>query len=56
MVANGLGAYAERVEDPSEIGAALQRAIAATEGGQAALVEVMIKPMATPDLPDDWSI
>ena len=56
MVAKGLGAYAERVEDPSEIGAALQRAIAATEGGQAALVEVMIKPMATPDLPDDWSI
>ena len=56
LVAEGLGAYSERVEDPSELGPALKRAIAATENGQAALVEVMIKPMATPALPDDWSI
>ena len=55
-VAEGLGAYSERVEDPEEGGPALQRAIAATESGQAALVEVMIKPMATPGLPDDWTI
>ncbi|MCS5666087.1 MAG: thiamine pyrophosphate-binding protein [Dehalococcoidia bacterium] len=55
-VAEGLGAYSERVEDPEEVGSALKRAIAATEGGQAALVEVMIKPMATPGLPDDWTI
>ncbi len=55
-VAEGLGAYSERVEDPEEVGPALQRAIAATESGQAALVEVMIKPMATPGLPDDWTI
>lgn len=55
-VAEGLGAYSERVEDPLEVGPALKRAIAATENGQAALVEVMIKPMATPALPDDWSI
>ena len=56
VVAQGLGAYSERVEDPSDVGPALQRAITATENGQAALVEVMIKPMSTPDLPDDWSI
>ncbi len=56
VVAQGLGAYSERVEDPLEVGPALQRAITATENGQAALVEVMIKPMATPGLPDDWSI
>ncbi|MDA1127852.1 MAG: thiamine pyrophosphate-binding protein [Chloroflexi bacterium] len=56
IVAKGLGAYSERVEDPAEVGPALKRAIAATESGQAALLEVMIKPMATPDLPDDWSI
>ncbi len=56
VVAKGLGAYSERVEDPSEVGPALKRAIAATENGQAALVEIMIKPMATPALPDDWSI
>ena len=56
LVAKGLGAYSERVEDPLEVGPALKRAIAATENGQAALVEVMIKPMATPALPDDWSI
>ena len=55
-VAEGLGAYSERVEDPLEVGPALKRAIAATQNGQAALVEVMIKPMATPGLPDDWSI
>ncbi|PKB71205.1 MAG: hypothetical protein BZY87_06625 [SAR202 cluster bacterium Io17-Chloro-G6] len=56
VVAKGLGAHSERVEDPLEVGPALQRAITATENGQAALVEVMIKPMATPGLPDDWSI
>jgi len=56
MVAQGLGAYAERVDDPSDIGEALKRGISATEQGQAALIEVMIKPMATPDMPDDWSI
>jgi acetolactate synthase-1/2/3 large subunit len=55
-VARGLGAYSERVEDPRELVPAYQRAIKATEGGQAALVEVMIKPMGTPDLPDDWSL
>ena len=55
-VAEGLGAYSERVEDPEEVGPALKRAIAATESGQAAVVEVMINPMATPGLPDDWTI
>ena len=55
-VAEGLGAYSERVEDPLEVGPALQRAITATENGQAALVEIMIKPMAMPNNPDDWSI
>ena len=55
-VAEGLGAYSERVEDPAEVGPALRRAIDATESGQTALLEVMIKPMATPGLPDDWSI
>jgi acetolactate synthase-1/2/3 large subunit len=56
LVAKGLGAYSERVEDPVEVGPALQRAITATKNGQAALVEIMIKPMATPNTPDDWSI
>ena len=55
-VAKGLGAYSERVEQPAEIAPAFRRAIKATEEGQAALVEVMIKPMRTPDLPDDWSL
>ena len=55
-VAKGLGAYSERVEQPGEIAPAFRRAIKATEEGQAALVEVMIKPMRTPDLPDDWSL
>jgi acetolactate synthase I/II/III large subunit len=55
-VARGLGAYAERVEQPRDMIPAYRRAIRATEEGQAALVEVMIKPMRTPELPDDWSI
>ena len=55
MVAQGLGAYSERVEHPDTLIPAYQRAIRATEDGQAALVEVMIKPMRTPELPDDWS-
>ena len=55
-VAKGLGAYSERVEQPRDIIPAYRRAIKATEDGQAALVEVMIKPMRTPELPDDWSL
>ena len=56
QVARGLGAYSERVEQPDEIGPAFVRAIRSTEEGRAALVEVMIKPMGTPNLPDDWSL
>ena len=55
-VARGLGAYAERVEEPGDLSPAFRQAIKATEDGQAALVEVMIKPMGTPDLPDDWGL
>jgi acetolactate synthase-1/2/3 large subunit len=55
-VARGLGAWSERVEEPAEILPTLRRAIRSTEEGQAALVEVMIKPMRTPDLPDDWQV
>ncbi|MEO2141335.1 MAG: thiamine pyrophosphate-dependent enzyme, partial [bacterium] len=55
-VAEGLGAWTERVEDPLDVGPALQRAITATENGQAALLEIMIKPMAMPNTPDDWSL
>lgn len=56
LVAQGLGAYTERVEQPHEIAPAFRRAIRATEDGQAAVVEVLIKPMPTPDLPDDWGL
>tara|TARA_B100000745_G_scaffold285974_1_gene221614 strand:- start:615 stop:1037 length:423 start_codon:yes stop_codon:yes gene_type:complete len=56
QVAQGLGAYSERVDQPAEIRPAFERAIRATQEGQAALVEVMIKPMRTPELPDDWSL
>ena len=55
VVARGLGAYSERVEQPDELIPAYRRAIRATEEGQAAVVEVIIKPMPTPELPDDWS-
>ena len=55
-VARGLGAYSERVEEPGQLIPTYKRAIQATEGGQAALVEVMIKPLPTPELPDTWSL
>ena len=50
-----LGCFSERVEHPEDIRPAFQRAIRATEEGQSALVEVMIRPLPTPELPDDWS-
>ena len=56
LVAQGLGAYAERVEEPADLVPAFRRAIRATDDGQSAVVEVMIKPMPTPDLPDNWSL
>jgi acetolactate synthase-1/2/3 large subunit len=56
LVAQGLGAYSERVEDPTDLQNAFRRAIAATENGQAALVEVTIRPMPTPETPEDWSL
>ena len=56
MVAQGLGAYTERLEQPSDLIPGFRRAIKATEEGQAALVEVMIKPMGTPQLPEDWGL
>ena len=56
MVARGLGAYSERVEQPAELIPAFKRAIRATEEGQPALVEVLIKPLSQPELPDTWSL
>ena len=56
LVAQGLGAYSERVEGPNEITPALRRGIQATESGQAALIEVIIRPMPTPEAPDSWSL
>ena len=56
LVAQGLGAHAEKVEQPGDLAAAFGRAIAATEAGQAALVEVTIRPMPTPETPDDWTL
>jgi uncharacterized protein len=40
-VASGLGAYAERVEEPAELAAAAERALAATREGQPAVLEVI---------------
>jgi len=41
-IANGLGAYALRVEEPEEFVPALKRAITSTEEGHAAVLEVMV--------------
>lgn len=41
--ADSLGAHGERVEQPDELTAAIERAFAAAESGQPALLEVMVK-------------
>jgi acetolactate synthase-1/2/3 large subunit len=51
-VADGLGGYTERVEKPHEVVPALRRAIAETEAGRAALVEVITRE--EPDFPKYW--
>jgi acetolactate synthase-1/2/3 large subunit len=56
IVADGLGCYSQRVENPDELQDAFRRAIRATEEGQSAMVEVMIRPLPTPELPDNWSL
>ena len=38
-MARAMGGWAERVEDPSDVGPAIMRAKAATEDGKAALLE-----------------
>jgi acetolactate synthase-1/2/3 large subunit len=48
MIAKGLGAYAERVEAPSEIIPALDRAREELDEGKPALLEVIVKPEGMP--------
>jgi acetolactate synthase-1/2/3 large subunit len=43
-VATALGAYAERVENPDELAAALTKALEVVAGGQTALLEVITAP------------
>ncbi|WP_122090687.1 thiamine pyrophosphate-requiring protein [Halalkalicoccus subterraneus] len=52
-VAEGLGCYGERVEDPDELGAAIERGIEQTEEGTPALIEVITAKeteLSRPDL------
>ena len=44
-LARSCHAYGERVTDPAEMLSAIQRAIAAVEGGQAAVLDVIIEPI-----------
>jgi acetolactate synthase-1/2/3 large subunit len=46
-----LGAYAERIEEPAELRAALERCIASVEDGRAALLEVTTHEEPTLALP-----
>ncbi|MCH7662043.1 MAG: hypothetical protein IH933_16190, partial [Euryarchaeota archaeon] len=52
-VAEGLNCYGERVEDPAELGAAIERAIEKTEEGTPALLEIITAKeteLSRPDL------
>ena len=46
-VAEGLGAYAEKVNAPDQIGPALQRGLAATQNSQPAVIEIITKEEET---------
>ena len=46
-IAEGLGAYAEKVETPDQVAPAFQRALAANKSGQPALVEILTKEEET---------
>ena len=48
-VAKGLGAYSERISEPGDIRAALERGIQSTKEGRAALIEFITKE--EPDIP-----
>ena len=43
QVARGLGAYAEKVEKPSEIIPAIRRGLEANDSGKPALLEIIVK-------------
>ena len=51
-VAEGLGAVAERVEAPDQVGPAIARGLAANRAGKPALLEVMTKEET--DVPKFW--
>jgi acetolactate synthase-1/2/3 large subunit len=44
-LARSCHAYGERVEDPAELGAAIERGLAAVRAGQAAVLDVMLAPI-----------
>jgi len=56
VVAQGLGACSERVEHRDNLISAYRRAIRGMKDGQAARIEVLIKPVRTPELPEGWSV
>jgi acetolactate synthase I/II/III large subunit len=43
-MAKAMGGYAERIEDPNDVAAAIRRGIQATEDGKAALIEFITSP------------
>ena len=52
-IARDLGGWGERVTEPSEIGAAVRRAVAATEAGQPALLEFITSKEVAISMPGD---
>ena len=51
-MAEGLGAYAEQVRAPDQVGAAIQRALSANREGRPAVLEMMTK--AEDNVPRYW--
>ena len=48
-IAEALGSYSEKIEDPTELGAAMRRCVDKVKSGQAAVLEVITK--VEPDMP-----
>ena len=45
MLARSCHAYGERVEDPEQLGPAIDRGLAAVHAGQAAVLDVALAPI-----------
>lgn len=55
-IAEALGCYAEKIDQPNEVGPAIQRAIKVTEAGRPAVLEFMTRSEEASARAGDWAV